>query len=50
MPPQSIELGDPVRVIEVSPLVEPVPMFPPPERVEEPAELPEEVPVGGGRR
>ena len=44
--PSSILLGDPVRVIEVIPDVEPVPGFPP---EEEPAELPEEVPVGGRR-
>lgn len=46
MRPQSIELGDPVRVIEVTPAEEPVPVFPPEET---PAEEPVEVPVGGRR-
>ena len=44
--PSSILLGDPVRVIEVIPDVEPVPGFPPEETPErEPAEVPEEVPA-----
>jgi hypothetical protein len=47
---RSAELGEPTRIIEVQPLVSPLPSEPLAEPESEPLEVPEEVPVEGGQR